>query len=120
MLRRLMLVLSFVVAGSAVGLAADVAGKWEGRVAGPDGDIALVFDFTVDGDTLGGTVDGPAGQLAITKGTITGDDLTFNVDLDASTTVTHEAKATGDSIVVKATGPWGTTEYTLRRPAEAK
>ena len=120
MLRRLVLAFSFVAAGTAVGLAADVAGKWEGNVAGPEGDIALVFNFTVDGETLGGTVDGPGGQLPITKGTVRGDDLTFNVDLDTSTTITHEAKATGDNIVVRATGPWGTTEYTLTRSSDAK
>lgn len=118
MLRRFAIVVALVAAAGLPGLAADVAGKWQGTVQGDQGEFTLVFDFTVDGETLGGTVDGPGGQLPITKGTIKGDDLTFNVDLDAGTTITHEAKATGDTIVVKATGPWGTSEYTLKRPDE--
>ena len=109
-----------VLSASAVLSAADVAGKWQGTVQGPQDDLTLVFTFTVDGETLGGTVDGPAGQLPITKGTIKGDDLTFNVELDASTTITHEAKVSGDSILVKATGPWGTMEYTINRVEETK
>lgn len=120
MLRRLALALVLVASTVTLALAADVAGKWQGTIQGPQGDFTLLFDFTVDGETLGGTVDGPGGQLQITRGTIKGDDLTFDVDLDGSTTITHEAKATGDSILVKATGPWGTSEYTLRRPDEAK
>jgi hypothetical protein len=109
-----------VLSAGAVLSAADVPGKWQGTIQGPEGDLTLVFTFTVDGETLGGTVEGPAGQLPITKGTIKGDDLTFNVDLDASTTITHEARVSGDSILVKATGPWGTMEYTINRVDEAK
>ena len=120
MLRRFVLAFAFMAGTATIGFAADVAGTWQGSVPGPEGEFMLVFNFTVDGESLGGTVDGPGGQLPLTKGTIKGDDLSFNVDLDASTTITHEAKATGDSIVVKATGPWGTSEYTLKRPDEAK
>jgi hypothetical protein len=120
MLRRLATTLAFLMAATVVGVAADVAGKWQGTIAAPEGDITVVFNFTVDGETLAGTAEGPAGQFPISKGTIKGDDLTFNVEVDASTTITHEAKATGDSILVKATGPWGTVDYTLTRPTEAE
>lgn len=115
MFRRFAVALALVATVAVPGLAADVTGKWQGTVQGDQGEFTLMFDFTVDGETLGGTVDGPGGRLPITKGTIKGDDLTFNVDLDAGTTITHEAKATGETIVVKATGPWGTSEYTLKR-----
>jgi hypothetical protein len=115
MFQRLAVAVALVAATAVPGLAADVAGKWQGTVQGDQGAFTLVFDFTVEGETLGGTVDGPGGQLPITKGTIKGDDLTFDVDLDAGTTITHEAKVTGDTIAVKATGPWGTSEYTLKR-----
>jgi hypothetical protein len=95
-------------------LAADVAGKWEGTVPGPQGEFSLVFDFTVDGETLGETVEGPAGQLAIQNGKIAGDDFTFDVTLGDGSLITHKAKHSGESIAVAATGPWGTTEYTLK------
>ena len=99
--------------------AADVAGTWEGTVQGPQGNFNLTFHFTVDGEKLGGTVDGPGGAMTITKGTIKGDDMAFNVDLDANTTITHEGKVNGETIAMKSHGPWGDSEFTLKR-AEKK
>jgi hypothetical protein len=100
-----------------VARAADIAGAWEGTVQGPQGDFNLVFHFTVDGEKLGGTVDGPGGAMNITKGTIKGDDLAFNVDLDANTTITHEGKVNGETIAMKSHGPWGDSQFTLKRAA---
>ena len=99
--------------------AADVAGTWEGTVQSPQGDFNLTFHFTVDGEKLGGTVDGPGGAMTITKGTIKGDDMAFNVDLDANTTITHEGKVNGETIAMKSHGPWGDSAFTLKR-AEKK
>jgi hypothetical protein len=96
-------------------LATDVTGRWEGTVQGPQGEFSLVFNFTVEGETLGGTVDGPGGTLDITNGIIKGDEMSFNVILDSANTITHEGKIGADSIAIKAHAPWGDSEYTLKR-----
>ena len=115
MIRRFGLIAVVCLVLGMAARAADVAGTWEGTVHGPQGDFSLVFHFTVDGETLGGTVDGPGGAMKITKGTIKGDDLAFNVALDANTTITHEGKVNGDSIAMKSHGPWGDSQFTLKR-----
>jgi hypothetical protein len=96
-------------------LAADISGKWKGVVHTQQGDLALVFNFTVQGDTLGGTVEGPGGMLDITDGTIKGDAIAFSVVLDSANTITYEGKVRGDEIDMKSRGPWGESAYTLQR-----
>jgi hypothetical protein len=96
-------------------LAADVSGRWKGTVHTQQGDLTLVFNFTVQGETLGGTVEGPGGTLDITDGTIKGDAIAFNVVLDSANTITYDGKIRGDEIAMKSHGPWGDSEYTLQR-----
>ena len=96
--------------------ATDVSGRWEGTVQGPQGEFTLTFDFTVQGETLGGTVDGPGGTLDITNGIIKGDEMSFDVVLDSANTITHKGKIGADSILIKSHAPWGDSEYTLKRP----
>ena len=66
---------------SAVLSAADVTGKWTAQVPGRDGQTReQTFTFTVDGETLTGTVSGMAGsEAAIKDGTVKGDDIAFSV-----------------------------------------
>ena len=118
MVRRLGMVAIVCLVLGIAARAADVAGAWEGTVQGPQGDFNLRFNFTVDGEKLGGTVEGPGGTMNITKGTIKGDDMAFNVDLDANTTITHEGKVNGETIAMKSHGPWGDSQFTLKRAAK--
>ena len=77
-LRSLSLASAFVLAGTLVLQAADVAGKWTAQVPGRDGQTReATFTFAVDGEKLTGTVSSPMGDQQITEGTIKGDAIAF-------------------------------------------
>ena len=64
-------------------LAADVDGKWTGSIDTPNGAVQVGFTFKADGSTLTGTTTSPDGaEIAIKKGKIDGDKISFDVDLD--------------------------------------
>lgn len=68
----------FVVAASA----ADVSGKWTAQVPGRDGQTReTTFNFKVEGAKLSGTVSGPQGDVAIADGKVSGDGLSFSVNM---------------------------------------
>lgn len=115
MLRKAGLTLLVAFVCSTVALAADVTGRWEGKVAGPQGDFDLAFNFTVDGTKLGGTVEGPGGTLQIANGTIKEDAIAFEVKLDTGDAITYQGTVKGDEIPLKVHGPWGDSEFTLKR-----
>ena len=58
--------------------AAEVDGKWEAQVDGPQGPMALIFDLKADGETLTGTVGNEMmGESEIEAGKISGDEVEF-------------------------------------------
>jgi opacity protein-like surface antigen len=60
--------------------AADVTGKWVAQVPGRDGQTReTTFTFKAEGDKLTGSVSGRQGDVPITDGKISGDDLSFTV-----------------------------------------
>ena len=84
-MRALLLALVILLA-PVVARAADVSGKWSGSMdmKGPDGtpqSMAVTAEFRQDGKTVTGTA-GREGddQLTVEKGTIDGDDFTFEVE----------------------------------------
>ena len=57
-------------------LAANIDGKWVAQVPGQGGQMREVtFTFKAEGDKLTGTVSGRQGDVAISDGTIKGDDI---------------------------------------------
>ena len=114
MLRRMFLLLVILAASTAWLRAADVDGTWKGAVDTPNGPLELTFVFKASGESLSGTVGSQMGELPIENGKVTGSTLTFDVNVNGSI-ITHEATQAGDQITIKATGDWGTTEYTVTR-----
>ena len=95
--------------------AEDLSGRWEGKMAGPNGDeFTLIFSFQVDGDKLSGSVEGPAGELPITEGKVDGDQFSFKVKFEDNV-IDHQGKIAGDLINMKVQGPWGESEMSLKR-----
>ena len=110
--------LVLAAAWSTVGRAADVDGKWEGSVQSPQGDFPLTFEFKADGDTLTGSVESAMGKVPISNGKIKDNTFTFDVKLDDGSVITHDATLNGETIDVKSHGPWGDSEFTLKRAVE--
>jgi len=104
---------------AAVSLAADINGRWEGTVSGPDGDFQIAFDFKVDGAKLTGTVEGPNGEIAIDEGKVDGDHISFKTHFDDSE-INHEGTVSDEVIQLKVQGPWGEWEMALKRAKEQK
>jgi opacity protein-like surface antigen len=103
--------------------AADVSGKWTGKMSGPDGngDFELSFTFKQDGAKLTGTVQGPQGDpIEITDGKIDGDKLSFVVKIEANggMKITHEGAVSGDEIKLNSKmegGDFPAGSITLKR-----
>ncbi len=99
--------------------AADINGRWEGTIAGPEGDFQIGFNFKVDGATLTGTVEGPDGDIPIDDGKVDGDHISFKTHFDDNE-INHDGTVSGDTIQLKVEGPWGESEMTLKRVKEPK
>ena len=81
--------------------AADITGKWAGKIETPNGSRDVNMAFKADGATLTGTVSGRNGDTPIENGKISGDDISFTVtrkfnDMEIKTNYT--GKITGESI----------------------
>jgi len=110
-------ILSVLVASAC--LAADIDGRWEGSMAGPNGDIQIAFSFKADGAKLTGSVEFPNGDIPIEEGKVEGDHISFKTHVNDSE-VTHEGTVSGDTIQLHVEGPWGKSEITLKRAKEKK
>ena len=69
--------MSALLAASA--FAADVTGKWVGKMETPNGSRDVVFNLKQDGDKLTGTTTGRGGDTPIADGAVKGDAVTFSV-----------------------------------------
>jgi hypothetical protein len=115
-MRRLVAAVTAVLAIAATAYAADVNGKWVGSVDTPNGPLELTYEFKAEGETLTGSVTSAMGTVALTNGKISGETLTYDVEIESGK-ITHEAtvNAEGTEITVKATGDWGTAEYVVKK-----
>lgn len=69
--------MSAVLAASA--FAADVTGKWVGKMETPNGSRDVVFNLKQDGEALTGSTTGRQGDTPISEGAVKGDDVAFAV-----------------------------------------
>jgi len=61
-------------------LAADVTGAWKAQVPGREGaTMELTFNLKQQGETLTGNVASAMGELPISEGKVSGDDISFTV-----------------------------------------
>jgi hypothetical protein len=70
-----------LLAGGA--FAADVTGKWTAQVPGRGGQLNdSTFTFKVSGEQLTGSMTGPAGEIPLEEGKISGDNISFSTTLN--------------------------------------
>jgi hypothetical protein len=123
MFQRFMMATILLLSAAAFAIAAPpnpVDGKWQGTISGPNGDITISFTFKADGAKLTGTVETPNGdQQSISDGKIEGAKLSFKTQFQDNT-IEHEGNVSGDTIQLKAKGPWGDLDMTLKRVEEKK
>lgn len=98
--------------------AADITGKWTGKMETPNGSRDVNMAFKVDGATLTGTVSGRNGDTPIENGKITGDDISFTVTRkfnDQEMKTNYTGKIAGESIELKFTMRDNDMKLTLKR-----
>lgn len=116
--RSPLLALVLLLAVTATAFAADITGRWLGRVSTPNGDFELVYNFQVQGETLTGALSTPNGDLPLQDGKVSGDNLSFTMSFGENP-VAYTGVVKGDTIVL--TSNWGGEDRELiltRAPAE--
>ena len=82
--------------------AADISGQWQAQIPGRDGNLMdMTFQFKVSGEQLTGSIENQYGERQISDGKISGDDLSFTVNIDAGgnqMTFLYKGKVTGNEI----------------------
>lgn len=111
-----------VLAAITAALAASVDGKWVAQVPGRGGQTREVtFTFKAEGEKLTGTVSGAQGDMAISDGTVKGDDISFTQTVEVqgnSIKVIYTGKVSGDEMKMtrKRDGSdQPATEFTAKR-----
>lgn len=77
----------------------DLNGKWSGAFKTPQGDFPVTYTFKVDGDKITGVAESDQGSLEITDGKVSGNDFSFNVDLQGNV-LKNVGKFYGDSVTI--------------------
>ena len=115
--------LLLVMAGLA--LAADIDGKWEGKIAGPDGGegFPVSYTFKAEGTTLTGTtpMPGPDGEgkpIPIRVGKIDGNNISFSVVMDfggQEMKMDYKGVLSGDSLKISGDMMGTPFEFLLKK-----
>lgn len=92
-MKTLMLITFFMV--SMVTSATDVTGRWTGTIMDQ---FEVVYNFTQDGEKIGGSTIGPDGtKIEIANGVIKGDDISFTINVMGGE-MPIKGKVTGDTM----------------------
>lgn len=103
MKRLLWICVLFLAVAAVPAWSTDPSGLWVTRIEGPQGEMALEFEFHVKGDTLTGFNRSEYGEIPIGNGKVKGDSLSFDVSF-GEMVIHHDCTAAGDSIVMKVPG----------------
>jgi hypothetical protein len=90
-----------VLAAALSAFAPGVAGKWTAAIETQIGVQNYTFDFKVDGEKLTGTAKSQFGDLALTEGTVKGDEISFVENASYEGTplrIVYKGKVSGDEI----------------------
>jgi hypothetical protein len=104
-MRLAFLVIGLLCAASLTALAADVSGQWIAQIPGRDGSaIETTFTFKTSGEKLTGSVSNQFGDREISDGKVTGDDVSFTVNIEFNGNQfshLYQGKASGAEIKFK-------------------
>jgi hypothetical protein len=99
--------------------AADASGKWTTTISTQIGELAYTYEFKVEGDKLTGKSKSQFGDVEITEGKVTGDEITFveNISFDGNAIrIDYKGKVAGDEIkFTRKVGEFATEEFVAKR-----
>ena len=103
-MRRSVYVFVLLLFAVPVSAAHHVEGTWSGSLDTPQGAVEVAFTFAEDGEVLTGSTTGPDGTASeILNGTIDGNNIAFDVNLDfggQAVTLAYSGEVTGDQIAL--------------------
>jgi hypothetical protein len=100
------------------GATARIAGKWIGGMMGPDGPAPLSLELEESGGTLNGTFDlAGLGPLKISEGTISGNEVSFNVVIGCGESMLVRGRINNGTLSLEAESSFGSgyDAFTLAR-----
>ena len=118
---RLVNVLLLIAVCSVVACAADITGNWKADLQTPQGTFQVNYSFKQDGEKLTGTWQAAQSPtIQITEGKVTGDKVSFVVQLGANgggMTFAHEGKIAGDELqlTMKPSGEFPGSDVVAKR-----
>ena len=77
---------------------AKIDGKWIGKASSPQGEFELTFTFKVDGEKLTGKNSSAMGEMDLTNGVVSGNDFSFDIDMQGMK-LTHKCKYLADDTI---------------------
>ena len=104
-----------------VACAADITGNWKADLQTPQGTVQVNYSFKQDGEKLTGTWQAAQSPtIQITEGKVTGDKVSFVVQLGANgggMTFAHEGKIAGDEmkLTMKPSGEFPGSDVVAKR-----
>jgi uncharacterized protein YggE len=104
-----------------VACAADITGNWKADLQTPQGTVQVNYSFKQDGEKLNGTWQAAQSPtIQITEGKVTGDKVSFVVQLGANgggMTFAHEGTIAGDEmkLTMKPSGEFPGSDVVAKR-----
>jgi hypothetical protein len=94
--------------------AANINGKWNGKIEFNGESIDLVYDLKADGNKLTGNVTGPAGTLDLEEGKVEGDKISFQISF-GDFHIKHDGKFVDGKFEITSHMEQGDQKYTITR-----
>ena len=120
-MRTIIALTLFVTLFATLALAADVTGTWKAQVPGREGQTReMTMVFKVSGDALTGTISSPGGEVPISDGKVSGDNISFTVVMSFGgneVKMLYKGTVSGDTIkfTSQREGSERTREFTAKK-----
>lgn len=114
MIRKTIISSIFIFCFALLCFAAEITGRWDGKISAGNGELHLTYTLKAEGDKLTGTLETEQGKTDIYEGKVSGDDITFKLNY-GDRVIPHQGKVVGDSLKMKITVGDQIIESTLAR-----
>jgi len=91
-LKKISLLCVFLLmAGMTAYAQSDITGKWKSTLAGPQGEMELVFNYKVEGNVLTGTIASQMGEIPLENGKVDGKKFSYGFSIQ-DMDITHNGE----------------------------
>ena len=99
-------------------LAANIDGKWKGKVESDMGTFEFTMTYKVDSQVLSGVMSGEMGDVPFSDGKINGDEFEYQINF-GDFSIKHKGKVLNDNeIQITSESEFGNSEFKLTKVEE--